>query len=98
MHKEQTTKEIKTFIFCDFQCRFFDNGNCVANMNLAVKRQYHPLERKARGIKYGDEETDWFRLEVWGREAEYCARAIKKGKSVAYNIIFEVHDGATTIY
>jgi single-strand DNA-binding protein len=59
--------------------RYFDNGNVVVNVSLAVKRKYHPLERKVRDIKYGDEETDWFPLEIWGRDAEYCAKFVKKG-------------------
>ena len=59
--------------------RYFDNGNVVVNVSLAVKRKYHPLERKVRDIRYGDEETDWFPLEIWGRDAEYCAKFVKKG-------------------
>ena len=54
--------------------RYFDNGNVVVNVSLAVTRKYHPLERKVRSIPYGQEETDWFPLEIWGRDAEYCAK------------------------
>ena len=62
--------------------RYFDNGNVVVNVSLAVKRKYHPLERKVRDVKYGDEETDWFPLEIWGRDAEYCGKFVKKGARV----------------
>lgn len=46
----------------------------MVNVSLAVTRKYHPLERKVRSIQYGSEETDWFPLEIWGRDAEYCAK------------------------
>ncbi|GMI16538.1 hypothetical protein TrLO_g10795 [Triparma laevis f. longispina] len=62
--------------------RYFDNGNVVVNVSLAVTRKYHPLERKVRSIQYGSEETDWFPLEIWGRDAEYCAKFVKKGARV----------------
>jgi hypothetical protein len=39
-------------LFFTIVCRYFDDGNCVVNFSLAVKREYHPLERKARAIKY----------------------------------------------
>ncbi|CAM9367918.1 unnamed protein product [Chrysoparadoxa australica] len=62
--------------------RRFDDGNCVANLSLAITREYHPLERKAKGIRYGEEETDWFQLEMWGRDAEYAEQYIKKGMRI----------------
>ena len=49
--------------------RYFDDGKVVLNLSLAVKRKHHPLERKVREIRSGEEETDWFSLEFWGRDA-----------------------------
>merc|ERR1711971_1256602 len=62
--------------------RIGDNGNCVLNLSLAVKRKYHPLERIAKGIENEDEEPDWFSLEIWGRDAEYASEYVSKGTRV----------------
>jgi single-strand DNA-binding protein len=64
------------------QAKYFDDGKVVVNISLAVKREYLPLERKALGIRYGEEETDWFTLELWSREAEYAMKAVQKGMRV----------------
>ena len=66
----------------DPEPRYFDDGKVVLRLSLAVKRKYHPLERAARNIAYGDEETDWFNLELWGRDAEYAGRYVTKGARV----------------
>lgn len=59
--------------------RYFDDGKVVLNLSLAVKRKYHSLERKVRNIRSGEEETDWFPLEFWGRDAEYITNYVEKG-------------------
>ncbi|KAL7543439.1 hypothetical protein ACHAXR_012965 [Thalassiosira sp. AJA248-18] len=63
----------------DPEPRYFDDGKVVLNLSLAVKRKYHPLERKVRNIRSGEEETDWFPLEFWGRDAEYVTNYVEKG-------------------
>jgi single-strand DNA-binding protein len=63
----------------DPEPKYFDDGKVVLNLSLAVKRKYHPLERKVRGIRSGEEETDWFPLEFWGRDAEYVTNFVEKG-------------------
>lgn len=62
--------------------RYFDDGKVVLNLSLAVKRKYHPMERKEKNIKSGEEETDWFGLEIWGRDAEYASKYVDKGSRV----------------
>ena len=62
--------------------RYFDDGKVVLNLSLAVRRKYHPLERKVRNIKSGEEETDWFPLEFWGRDAEYVTSYVEKGARI----------------
>ena len=62
--------------------KYFDDGKVVLRLGLAVKRKYHPPERQARNIKYGEEETDWFNLELWGRDAEYAGKYVVKGARV----------------
>lgn len=60
--------------------RYFDNGRVVLNLSLAVRRKYHPLERRALNIK--EDETDWFNLELWGRDAEYATKFVTKGSRI----------------
>lgn len=66
----------------DPEPRYFDDGKVVLNLSLACKRKYHPLARRVRNIKYGEEETDWFTLELWGRDAEYANNYVTKGARV----------------
>lgn len=63
----------------DPEPRYFDDGKVVLNLSLACTRKYHPLERKVRSIRSGEEETDWFGLEFWGRDAEYVTSYVEKG-------------------
>jgi len=63
----------------DPEPRYFDDGKVVLNLSLACTRKYHPLERKVRNIRSGEEETDWFPLEFWGRDAEYVTSYVEKG-------------------
>ena len=60
--------------------RYFDNGKVVLNLGLAVRRKYHPLERRALNIQ--EDATDWFNLELWGRDAEYAAKYVTKGARI----------------
>jgi len=62
--------------------RYFDDGKVVVNVGLAVTRKYHPLERAVKEIAYGQEETDYFTLEVWGRDAEFMSKYITKGARI----------------
>lgn len=66
----------------DPEPKYFDDGKVVLNLSLAVKRKYHPQERIARQIKSGEEETDWFPLEFWGRDAEYVTNYVEKGARI----------------
>jgi single-strand DNA-binding protein len=66
----------------DPEPRYFDDGKVVVNLSLACKRKYHNLERKALNIKSGDEETDWYGLEIWGQTAEFVSKYVDKGARV----------------
>lgn len=59
--------------------RFFDDGNVVVNLSLACRRKIHYMERQAEEIKSGEEETDWFALEIWGQTAEFVSKYVQKG-------------------
>jgi Single-strand binding protein family len=47
------------------EARYFDDGKVVVNLSLASRRKYHGMERKVENIKMGEEETDWYGLEIW---------------------------------
>ena len=52
----------------DPEVRYFENGNIVAKVSVAVRRDR--------------ELTDWFRVEVWGKQAEVLGNFVKKGQMV----------------
>ncbi len=59
----------------DPEMRYMQNGNAVTNFSLATSRRY----------KKGDDlvdETTWFRITVWGRQAETCNQYLAKGRKV----------------
>lgn len=62
--------------------KYFDDGKVVVNLSLAARRKYHYLERQEMGIKSGDEETDWYGLEIWGVTAEFVSKFVDKGARV----------------
>jgi single-strand DNA-binding protein len=62
--------------------RYLPDGKVVLNVGLAVKRQYNSYERIALGVNYGEEETDWFTLQLWGKDAEFMAQYVTKGARV----------------
>ena len=62
--------------------RHFDDGNVVVNLNLACRRKYHYAERASQNIKNGEEETDWYGLEIWGQLAEVVYKFVDKGARI----------------
>lgn len=49
------------------EARYFDDGKVVVNLSMASRRKYHGMDRKTNNIKTGEEETDWYGLEIWVR-------------------------------
>ena len=69
----------------DVELRTTPNGKSVATLSIAVKRPY-------------SEETDFFNAVVWDKQAENCAKFLKKGSKVGivgylYNRSYEANDG-----
>lgn len=62
--------------------KYLDGGKVVVNLSLACKRKLHYSERQAFDIKSGDEETDWYSLEIWGQTAEFVSKYVDKGGRV----------------
>ena len=60
----------------DAELRYTPNGDGVASFSLAVGNRY--TNREGQQI----DETEWFRINVWGRRAEFVSSYIKKGMQV----------------
>jgi single-strand DNA-binding protein len=62
--------------------------NTVASCSVAVRRKF---------VKSGGVDTDWFRIEAWGKEGEYLINYGAKGRLLAVtgSIQFREHDGKT---
>lgn len=66
----------------DPEPRYFDDGKVVLNLSVASQRKYHNMERMVEKIKSGEEETDWYGLEIWGQTAEFVSKFVDKGMRV----------------
>jgi single-strand DNA-binding protein len=53
----------------DPEVKYLESGSVVANLTLAVNR---PVK----------DETDWFNLEIWGKQAEVAANYVRKGSLI----------------
>ena len=55
----------------DPDVKYFESGSVIATFTLAVRRT--------------QTETDWFNLELWGKNAEIAAQYVKKGSLIGVN-------------
>lgn len=55
----------------DPEMRYFESGMVVTRLTLAVNR---PVK---------DGQTDWFDIEIWGKQAEIAGEYVKKGALIA---------------
>lgn len=60
----------------DPEMRYTPSGQAVTNMNVASSRSYTGSD--GQQVK----ETVWFRVSVWGKQAESCNQYLKKGRMV----------------
>ncbi|HQL39244.1 MAG TPA: single-stranded DNA-binding protein, partial [Anaerolineaceae bacterium] len=60
----------------DPEMRYSPSGYAVTSFNIATDRQY----TDSSGQRQKD--TIWFRVSVWGKQAESCNTYLKKGKMV----------------
>lgn len=58
------------------EMRYSPSGQPVTNLSLATNRQY--TSNSGERVK----ETTWFRVSVWGKQAEACNQYLKKGSRV----------------
>lgn len=61
----------------DPEMRYMPDGTAVTNLSLAVNRTWTD---RATGQKA--QETTWFRVAVWGAQAEACNQYLHKGSQV----------------
>ena len=61
----------------DPEMRYLENGQAVTNLNVATNRRWtDQATGEAR------EEVTWFRVSVWGRQAEAANEYLQKGRQV----------------
>ena len=60
----------------DPEMRYTPNGQAVTNLSVATNRQY--TSNSGERVK----ETTWFRVSVWGKQAEACNQYLKSGSKV----------------
>lgn len=60
----------------DPEMRFTPSGTQVTSLNVATNRKYTGSDGQL--VK----ETTWFRVSVFGKQAEACAQYLKKGSAV----------------
>ena len=60
----------------DPEMRYTPNGQAVTNFNVATNYRYNTADGEQR------EETEWFRVSVFGRQAESCNQYLAKGRKV----------------
>lgn len=60
----------------DPEMRYTPSGQAVTNLSVASNRTY--TDSSGNQVK----ETIWFRVSVWGRQAETCHQYLRKGRPV----------------
>lgn len=60
----------------DPELKYTSSGKPVASFSVAVNRVYSTAEGERK------EETEWFRVSAWGRQAEVSSQYLKKGSKV----------------
>jgi len=58
----------------DPEMRYTPNGKAVTSFRLATNYRYNGADGERK------EETEWFRVSVWGRQAESCNQFLSKGR------------------
>jgi len=60
----------------DPEMRYTPNGQAVTSFPVAVNRRYN--DSSGQPV----EETIWFRISAWGKQAELCKQYLSKGRQV----------------
>ncbi|MBX2861034.1 MAG: single-stranded DNA-binding protein [Vampirovibrio sp.] len=65
----------------DPELKYFESGSVKAGFSVAVDRNFSKQNRI----------TDWFRVEVWGRQAEFVGEWVKKGSLLSVTGQLEIN-------
>jgi single-strand DNA-binding protein len=60
----------------DPEMRYTPNGKAVTSFRMATNYRYSGPDGERR------EETEWFRVSVWGKQGESCNQFLSKGRRV----------------
>jgi len=60
----------------DPEMRYTPNGTAVTSLSVATSRKYTTADGQQK------DETVWFRVSVWGKQAEPCNQYLSKGRKV----------------
>lgn len=60
----------------DPELKFIQSGDAVTSFSVATNRKY--TDKTGQKV----DETTWFRVSVWGKQAESCNQYLKKGSKV----------------
>src|SRR4029078_11822454 len=60
----------------DPEMRYTPNGTAVTQLSVATSRKWTDASGQLK------EETAWFRVSVWGKQAEVCNQYLAKGRKV----------------
>lgn len=60
----------------DPEMRYTPNGKAVTSFRMATNYRYVGSDRERK------DETEWFRVSVWGKQAESCNQFLSKGRRV----------------
>ena len=60
----------------DPEMRYLPDGTAVTNLNVACNRKW------TGGDGAAQEQTIWYRISVWGKQAEGCNQYLEKGRQV----------------
>ncbi len=60
----------------DPEVRYTQNGNAVANINLATNEVWNDKSGQRQ------ERTEWHRIVVWGKQAEIAKEYLSKGRQI----------------
>lgn len=61
----------------DPELRYLQSGTAVCNLNVAVSESWNDRQSGERR-----EKTTWYRVSVWGQQAETCNQYLSRGRQV----------------
>ncbi len=78
----------------DPEMRYSPNGTAVTNMSVATSRKWTDAQGQLK------EETAWFRVSVFGKQAETCNQYLAKGRKVLVegDLVIDEKTGGPRVY